>query len=388
MALSISRRDFLKASSALGLAATVNPVSAASATSAKKKVVIATDKSTVDSSGKPNTSKIQELVDHAIMTLSGKTDKGAAYEALFPAKVTTSTKILLKRNDASGTGTVNTAVVNSLKTGLTAMLSGSFPSANITIRCAGGSAKADTSAATYIINCPVCWIHADDYGVTLSLKNTMTYLNAASVYHSANKAWLYNVSLDPAIKPKQVLSFMDALVGNQQSGPGTSPTFVAGSLIVSSDLVAVDYNALRIIEKQTNANKTYIATGDSHLKSAESAGLGTCTPGNMDIIAISPPWTTGVYGESESLMQSMNIQVHNASNNVDFIIPRAALEPVDVVVFDMAGNVVWKVRDVSAQVVSWNKTSLYGSPLPTGMYAYTIFCKSAKIRGVLMMMKK
>jgi hypothetical protein len=127
----ISRRDFLKASSAVGLAAAINPASAVTASAKKSRVVIATDTAAVSSSGSPNATKIQDLVDHAIMTFTGKSDKAAAYEAIFPAKVTTSTKIFIKRNSASGIGAVNAAVTAAFQTGLQSMLSGSFPKANI-----------------------------------------------------------------------------------------------------------------------------------------------------------------------------------------------------------------------------------------------------------------
>ena len=94
MSDSISRRDFLKKTSAVGLAAAVTPMATLAApASAKTRVVIATDKACISATGGPVAAKIQDVVDNAIMTLSGKPTKGAAYEALFPAAVTSSTGV-------------------------------------------------------------------------------------------------------------------------------------------------------------------------------------------------------------------------------------------------------------------------------------------------------
>jgi hypothetical protein len=390
MSDSISRRDFLKKTSAVGLAAAVTPMATLAApASAKTRVVIATDKACISATGGPVAAKIQDVVDNAIMTLSGKPTKGAAYEALFPAAVTSSTKILLKRNEASGKGAINTAVTNAFKTGLTSMLNGTFPAANITIRILVGSVKSQIDATTYLINCPVCWVHSDDYGVTLSCKNTMPYLNNASVYHSANKAWLYNVSLDPAIKPKQVLSLMDAMIGNntQQGGAGSASSFIAGTLIVSKDLVAVDYNALRLMEKQPNPSASRIATGDNQLKAAQTAGLGTCTPANMEIINIAPPWTTGTINEPETNRPSLEIEVLRKGNGVEFLVPRASSQSVDVTIFDMMGNVVRNIPNNFDKRILWDNRTQNGSLAPSGMYAFLVRNGGARARGIVVVVQ-
>ena len=382
---SISRRDFLKRTSAVGLAAAVTPMATLAApASAKTRVVIATDMACVSASGAPVAAKIQDVVDNAIMTLSGKTTKGAAYEALFPAAVTASTKILMKRNDISGTGAVNTAVTNAFKTGLTSMLNGTFPAANVTVRCSGGSAKSQTDAATYIINCPVCWIHSA-YGVTLSGKNTMTYLNSAGTYHSANRSWLYTVSLDPAIKPKQVMSLMDAMIGANRDSDreGGAASFIAGTLIVSKDIVAVDYNALRLMEKQPSPSASRIATGDSQLKAAETGGLGTCTPGNMQIINIAPPWNTGIISEPETNRPLLEIEVVHKGSSVEFLVPRASSQSVDLTIFDMMGNVVRNIPNNFDKGILWDNRTQNGSPAPSGMYAFLVRNGGARARGIV-----
>jgi hypothetical protein len=327
------------------------------------------------------------MVDNAIMTLTGKTTKSLAYEVLFPTAVTTSTKILIKRNDVSGNTNTNATLVSVLKTGLTSMLNGTFPANNITIRCTGGDGSSATSAATYIINCPACVCHGTDYGVTLSLKNTMPYLgNPSSKYHSANKAWLHNVSLDPLIKPKQVLSFMDAVTGyNGTLGPTTARSWIAGKIIISKDLVAVDYQALRIMEKQTSPQTSRIATADAQLTAAQTAGLGTCTPANMEIINIAPPWNmTGVIGDRDALLKALKVSVTRKGHGYEFSLPAEAGGIADLELFDGPGRQIWSTTAFANHRALWEGTTRGGVRVPAGMYFYRVASAAGKVKGMVM----
>jgi hypothetical protein len=290
----------------------------------------------------------------------------------------------MKRNDISGTGKVNTAVTAAFKKALGKMLGGTFPAANIEVHCAAGSVKTKIQNCTYLINCPVCWMHGSDYGVTLSQKNTMTYLNAASAYHSADKKWLYSVSLDPVVKPKQAFSMLDALVGNQKSGPGSSATFEADTIIMSKDIIAVDYNALRLMEKQTSPNTAQIKTGDAQLKAAETAGLGTCTPANMEVISLTAPFSTGIIEEHNPLFKQLNIRVADKGAAYDFILPAGTAQYTEMNIFDIRGSLVWKSQALNVNTIVWNKQSTLGSPVPPGMYTYRIKQADRQVRGVLM----
>jgi hypothetical protein len=384
MSYVISRRDFLKASSALGLTAAVNPASAVGASGEKSRVVIATDSSCVSSTGNPDAAKIQDLIDHAIMTYTGKTTKGEAYEALFPAAVSSSTKIVLKRNDISGAGKVNDAVTNAMKSGLMSMKGGKF-SGTVDIAKSANGASSLISAATYVINCPVAWMHSM-LGVTLSLKNQMNYKGAPGASFHSNTSWLYQYVKD--FKGKQILSLMDACAGNAKSGPGGSYSFAAGTVIVGGDLVAVDYNALRLLEKQTGANKSGISTGDSQLKTAETNGAGTCTPAKMEVIEIKAPWpSTGIYSESKPLMESFNIRVLNDAHRVEFIVPGGISKPLAVAIFDMRGTVVWQSGEIASSCIAWNKTSISGSRVPSGLYVFRIAIGTDLVRGTVMVKK-
>ena len=390
MSGTISRRDFLKQSSMAGLAATtlaVKPSASQTSSTDKSRVVIVHDPD-CSSGGTPDKEKIQKMMDEAIKTLSGKTDIGEAYEALFPKAVTSSSKIHMKRNDISGAqrdfSKVNEVVTGAFKTGCTNMLEGSFPSGNVTIRCQAGSHKSQIQSSDFLINCPVLSCHGSDYGVTLSMKNTMTYLNSAGTYHSANKAWLYNVSLDPLIKEKQVMSIMDGIVGNNKSGPGGTPNIEPKTLILSKDIVAVDYHALRLMEKTGSPSTSRVSTGDKQLQDAEKGGLGTCTPSKMEVIEIAPPYTTGIIQEYNPLVERLQVRVKKTGAGFDFILPQGGAPGAEMSIFDMKGALVWKSSPASDNAIVWKMQSAYGTRVPRGMYTYRIVRNSRRTNGIVL----
>jgi hypothetical protein len=222
--------------------------------------------------------------------------------------------------------------------------------------------------------------------VTLSQKNTMTYLGSASSYHSANKVWLHEVSLDPLIKDRQVMSIMNAIVGNNSSGPGAAPNFEAHTVIMSKDIVAVDYCTLRLMEEQSNPNTRSISAGDGYLQAAEQAGLGTCTPSNMEIIEISPPWTTEIFGkiqEYNPLIKTLDVTTINRGETIEFILPSGMSERMEMTILDMKGSLVWKGRQEGHAVV-WHKQSTNGTKVPRGMYTYQVTFHGSRSSGIVM----
>jgi len=406
VAQNISRRNFLKTTSAAAAigATSMGTVSKVFASPrAKSRVVIAKDTACLSGST-PVTAKIQDMVDYSIMTLAGLTDKGKAYESLFPAPLTTTTKILLKRNDISGASSKsNSTVVNCLKTGLTSMLNGTFPAANITIlnsatgtastttiTCGGKSFKLKKAImdATYVINCPVCWAHGTAYSVTMSMKNTMNFIDDPNNFHdldSSGKSWLWECSNSTPVKARQVFSLMDAIMGNHVNGPGGSSTFTAHTIIVSKDIVAVDYNAVKIMEEK-GMTSSRLTTARNQLSSAAQANLGTNDPNNMEIINIGPPWGTGIINDSGELLGKLNIQILHNSNRIDFILPKELKSGVDVAIFDMSGKGIWAAQNVSGSKLTWNCRDMHGNRIVSGMYVYKIKVARKTIEGFVSIM--
>ena len=390
MSFTISRRNFLKQSSLAGaVAAMAVPAKsfAKPAASGKSRVVIVSDPD-CSNGGTPVQEKIREMVDQGVKALAGMTDTGAAYEALFPETVKSSTSILMKRNDISGAqpdfARIDTVLTGAFKSGCGRMLDGAYPESNVTIRCRGGSARSDIENNDYLINCPVCSCHGTDYGVTLSLKNTMTYLNSASTYHSANKRWLHEVSLDDLIKRKQVLSIMNAIVGNNRSGPGGPPNVEPGTIIMSKDIVAVDYHALRVMEQNGNPDTNRIRTAGRQLEAAEAAGLGTCTPENMEVIELAPPYTTGTIQEYNPDVRRLSVNVTGHGTSFTFMISSGNAQPVSASIFDMQGHLIWKNGNTTATAVVWHGQTVSGRRVPRGMYSYSLRSGSRRASGILM----
>ena len=102
----------------------------------------------------------------------------------------------------------------------------------------------------------------------------------------------------------------------------------------------------------------------------------------MEVITITPPWTVGTINGADKIMQTMKIKVLHQGNKVDFIIPGRRLK--HVAIFDMMGNAVWRSQNDSGELVSWNFKSMYGAPVPPGMYVYKIACNSSVMRGTVM----
>lgn len=401
MALHISRRDFLKTTSAAAAAASITPISSAYAKHDRvSRVVIAKDTSCMNGST-PVVDKIQDMVDYSIMTLAGLADKGAAYEDLFPAPITSSTKILLKRNDVSGPGSPsNKTVVDCLKEGLTSMLNGTFPASNISIlnkqtgtasntriTCGGQNfyLKQDIIDADYVINCPVCWAHGTAYAVTLSMKNTMNYIAVPNDFHdldSSGKTWLWECSNSDEVQERQVLAVMDAIHGNHVSGPGSDPRFTAHTIIVSKDIVAVDYHSVEIMDEQ-GMTSSRLSTARSQLSKAADSGLGTDDPNDMEVIEIGPPWNTGIIDNSKALMDKMNIQVINGGNRIDFILPESSVKSADVAIFDIRGRGIWVAREVGGNKLTWDCRDNSQNSVADGMYIFKIKIGKQIVKGTI-----
>jgi hypothetical protein len=177
---------------------------------------------------------------------------------------------------------------------------------------------------------------------------------------------------------------MDALIGNNRSGPGSSPTFLGYTIIMSKDIVAVDYNTIQLMRSKPNANTASLSRGEQQLKAAESAGLGTATPANMEIIEIGPPWKTGIIKNSESLSQTEKVQVMNRGNRVVFHKPYSPSQTTEITVFDLMGKLIWHKKDTNNSTIVWNNTSLSGSLVPSGMYIYRIKTGTARENGIIM----
>lgn len=399
----MKRRDFLKTAALAGTAVSMGPLfkGVSFAQTAKSKVVIANDPLCLVNNV-ANATRIQDMVDHVIMALTGITDKGLAYEAIFPKAVTTATKIVLYNATQAVSHPSLSVVCNALKTGLTSMLGGTFPAANVTTFSGGGTPAAANPQFTvgttvyriqdaivncdYFINVPVCWATtAALTGVTVSLKHMMgsvgvgTLSNFHNYFTSTTSPCLSILSSQPTYKNKQALVLMDGIAIRSDSGPGGSANKTAFSIVASKDMVAVDYQGMLILkangltsDRETTARTTFT------LAAQAPYSLGTNDPNNMDIVNIAP-WTTSVTSggySGEKLGLKVSIGHRSGLPHVVFGLDSKAIGPVGLSIFSIDGSKIWLTNSLQ-----WNGETFGSAQTGRGTYLYSIKAGRELLRG-------
>ncbi|MFB3896078.1 MAG: DUF362 domain-containing protein [bacterium] len=320
----ISRRDFIKQSSLLGVGGLILPnitpvISHLPEAFSTSKVVIVTHPNATSGST-INQSIVQTMTDRAIKELTGITDLGGAYESLFPG-IIASNIIALKINCLFGTMSTHPQVANTITNGLTQMFSGTYNSNNIIIydnqdglisargytinasasgvRCFGtdhsgvgydtytipvGSttsrlSKIITQFAQYLVNVPIMKDHSMSQ-ISLSMKNHYgTVHNPGSLHANSCNPYIADVNKATAIKDKTKLIVIDALFGCYNGGPDHAPNFTYNGIIVSTDPVAIDcvgrdiINEQRVLHGLTQYDPDYIHTVGYELGNDNAANI-------------------------------------------------------------------------------------------------------------------
>jgi len=366
----------------------------------KSRVVIATDPQCFVNNASV-ASRVQDMVDHMVMGITGQSAKAAAYEALFRKPVTSSTKILIKYNESSGAYSLSMAAVQkALTNGLTSMLNGTFPAKNITAYGNGGTPTGPTFSVAsssfqiqsalvncdYFINLAVCWaVGSNTAGVTLTLKNMMGTLsgplsNMHNNFMNATTPWLSIVNSQPMFKSKQVLAVIDAISLCSHNGPFTPADGVAYSIIASKDMVAADYQGFLILkQKGLTSDRITVASATISNAAIPSYGLGTNDPNNMDILSISPPWNTTVVrsgARAERLGLSSTVEKIDGGRRLIFKLQNGSSGPVELSMYAPNGGRIW-----GGNVLEWDGKTLAGLKVPPGDYMYCIKAGGDIVRG-------
>jgi uncharacterized protein (DUF362 family) len=401
----MKRREFLKNTAITGAAVSMGPLTGAVslAQQAKSKVVIATDPqcfvNNVAQAG-----KVQDMVDHTIMTLTGISTKAAAYEALFPKPVTAATKILIKYNESSGQNSLSlNAVQTALTAGLKSMLNGTYPAANISTLGTGGNAtgpkfsvgsdsyqiKSAIVDCDYFINFAVCWcVGSNTAGVTLTLKNMMGAVagNLSGGIHAnftnASGASLSILNSQQMFKGKQVLAIIDAIsiCLNGNCGPFSQPNGAANAIIASKDMVAADYQGFMILKgRGLTSDRVSVAQAVFDNAAKSTYGLGTNDPNNMDVVNIGPPWTTKVVVSGEK-SEHLGLQVrldHRADGqSIVFTLKNKPTGDVTLSLYAANGMQIW-----SHNRLAWNGETFSGQKAGPGSYFYSIKAGRETLNG-------
>jgi hypothetical protein len=402
MANKFTRREFIKASSlsAAGVSVlSLRPWAYASGFASAKSLVVITKDPLCYANNTVNQTKLQDMMDHTIMELTGVMDKVKAYEALFPV-LTTKTKIAIKYNQARADIT-RTKVINALKQGLTSMLNGTFPASNITLvgddggtggtsegfKIGSNSYNVKTTYANcdYFINLPTSCAVDVNAGVSLSFKAMVVATAGASIssmhgyFQSSTTPVLSLICSQPTLRKKQALVLQDAIsitaVGNQVAAGNT--------LIASKDMVAADYQGIMLM-KATGLNATNASNGlvVCQLAAAAPYSIGTNVEANMDVRHLSPPYSTRILSSGTPLSYIPEVEVKTGRSSTVFNFRYGENRRAILSVFAMNGARVWSEQG-RAPGITWAHTDGYGKKVLAGTYLFTLQIGEITARGTV-----
>ena len=229
-----------------------------------------------------------------------------------------------------------------------------------------------TEMADYLVNVSVLKNHGIA-GATMCLKNHYGTCNSpGSIHGNACDPYIPALNALPPIRDKQMVNICDALFGIYSGGPSGNPQFTADTLIMSKDIVAVDYQATVILEDN---GCTTIPTAH-HIATAAGApySLGTNDPVQMDVVNVSNPAGTGdLTGLTNVALQQNHPNPFRASTNIRFFLPKP--NEVSLTVYDAAGRRVRGLVDNRLRSgwyeVPWSGLTDNGKRASSGVY----FCE-------------
>lgn len=418
------RRKFLKYMSAAGIAGLFLPRSLrAGGTLAKSKVVIVSSaKATAGST--INTGVVRQMVTDGLREIGGMQDEGAIWKSIMTG-VSATSRIGIKVNANNSSIPTHPAVVNAVIDSLRQMTFGgaAFPENNIIVfdmssgslqnagyvlntsstgvRCyssrdAGMSTETYDCAGVqqhitvlitqqidYLINIAVLKDHGAA-GVTLCLKNHYGSSQNPELMHE-NGCSPYPAALNAAapIKQKQVFHMIDALYGLRSGGPEGAPQFTANTILMSRDIVAVDYQGRKLLSENgwNSGNKAvYIDAA------CTTYGLGTNDPNNMEVVRLTGVTETDGTGTGKPtgiLLHQNYPNPFNPTTNIAFDVDRARHVTLEVV--DMAGRVVGVLLDQEMPAGRFT-VPFNGRGLASGAYVCALRSESVQLARTMMLL--
>ncbi len=433
---SIDRRTFLQILSFTGITGLIYPRQLISSLvpSALSRVVIIED-DTATNGILVNKDTIQLMIDSGLKALTNQNDIGEACKTLFPG-INSSHTIAVKVNSINSSLPTHLEVTDAVVYNLKQMnFEGDFfPENNIIIydrrndelissgytintsdtgvRCHGTSiagvgyttetfdvngknqklSKIVTEMADYLVNISVLK-NITEAGVTLCLKNHYGTCHNPEVLHG-NDCDPYIPALN-ALTPiitKQSVNICDALLGIKTGSGYGPPQFTANKIIISKDIVAVDYLGMKILE-DNGAESVPLA---HHIETAAvDYHLGTNDPAQMDIVTITNP-TTGINTLNNDpdkpgifLIQQNYPNPFNNQTQIRFYVAKP--EQIILSIFDSRGQ---RIRMITNQVlrtgwhqITWNGDNDTGKPVASGIYICQMTAGSYQ-KAILMQLLK
>ena len=151
-----------------------------------------------------------------------------------------------------------------------------------------------TRSSSVLINLPVLKDH-DGAGVTIALKNIYGAIHNPNKYHpNGCDPYVADLNMLPEIRSRMKLAICDATTAMYEGGPGFKPehSWKPNSLLVSQDLVALDYTGWQMIERKRAEKglKTLAAEERApHYIATAADGehrLGHCDPSRIAVVEV------------------------------------------------------------------------------------------------------
>jgi uncharacterized protein (DUF362 family) len=153
-------------------------------------------------------------------------------------------------------------------------------------------AKVLTTKVTKVINVPsltdsyLTGINGGIVNMTLAnIDNWRRFAKSAS----AGDSYISEIYADPKIRDKVVLTFLDGLILQYAGGPFPDPNFCLQNCVIfaSTDAVAIDATAARLIEEARRANKMpSIKLMTTYLQAASQLGLGESAEWRIEMLRV------------------------------------------------------------------------------------------------------
>ncbi len=145
----------------------------------------------------------------------------------------------------------------------------------------------------YLISVPILKGGRGCFGVTGSMKNYYgaiplgdrpNPIKIQKMHRNSANPQIPELFAHPLIRDKNKLCINDALLGRFSGGPAGPPQFINNQLIIGTDPVAVDYQALMIIERErARRGLSSLLAYPKYIQSAAEMGLGTNNPDQIDL---------------------------------------------------------------------------------------------------------
>jgi len=151
-----------------------------------------------------------------------------------------------------------------------------------------------TQRCNVLINVPVLKDH-DGAGVSIALKNMYGVIHNPNKYHpNGCDPYIADLNMLPEIRNKMRLTICDATTACFEGGPGYKPEYSwkNNALMVSQDLVALDYTGWQIIERKRAEKGLKTLEGDKraphYIATAADAQhrLGTNDPRRIAVVEV------------------------------------------------------------------------------------------------------